>query len=222
MAKGSKAGNKNPNRSKKRKFCGNKYTSEHELGSTSTAAKKLENSDDTCFDVEVDPTCGYVILDFLSVFSMLSVYLKCKVCNGDIKFSKLGIKGLGFKLCLTCGCGQKSIDSCARIGNGFEINRRIVFVMRLIGVGLAGINKFCGLMELGSGINSTSYYKILGHISTAVNTVFNLVTKKAISEEKEKQKKKGLPEDVLSVSGDGSCTRSVKADLRRLNKDRVT
>ena len=76
--------------------------------------------------------------------------------------------------------------------------------MRLIGVGLSGINKFCGLMELGKGIHITAYYDILNHITTAVNSVFDVVTRKAVTEEQEKQRRKGLPKDVLTVSGDGS------------------
>ena len=32
------------------------------------------------------------------------------------------------------------------IGKAYEINRRIVFTMRLLGVGYEGIRKFCGFM----------------------------------------------------------------------------
>ncbi|CAH2105036.1 unnamed protein product [Euphydryas editha] len=56
--------------------------------------------------------------------------------------------------------------------------------MRLIGVGLSGINKFCGLMELGTGISSSIYYKIIDSISIAVKSVFDVVMLKAVREEK--------------------------------------
>ena len=80
-----KSTRKHPNRSKKRKFCGNRFTSEQNpTESTSKAAEKLQNSDDSCFDVEVDPMSKYVIINFLSVFSMLSAFLMCKNCLGDI------------------------------------------------------------------------------------------------------------------------------------------
>lgn len=90
------------------------------------------------------------------------------------------------------------------IGTGYEVNRRFVFVMRLIGVGIHGIKLFCGLMDLGHGLNSNAFYKILEHISTAVKSVFDLVTRKAVDEEKRLNTEAGNTEDILSVSGDGS------------------
>ena len=59
-------------------------------------------------------------------------------------------------------------------------------------------------MELSKGIHITAYYDILNNITTAVNSVFDVVTRKAVTEEQEKQRSKGLPKDVLTVSGDGS------------------
>lgn len=61
-------------------------------------------------------------------------------------------------------------------------------------------------MELGRGLHKTAYYDILSHITTAVNNVFDAVARKAVTEEQEKQrsKGKGLPVDVLTVSGNGS------------------
>ena len=53
-------------------------------------------------------------------------------------------------------------------------------------------------MELGKGIHTTAYYDILNHITTAVNSVFDVVTRKAVTEEQEKQQSKGLPKDVLT------------------------
>ena len=59
-------------------------------------------------------------------------------------------------------------------------------------------------MELGKGIPITAYYDILNHITTAVISVFDVVTRKAVTEEQEKQQSKGLLKDMLTVSGDGS------------------
>lgn len=192
-------------KSKKRKFHGVlPHQSEADTSHASASAAKLKKSDDTSFDVHIDPTAGYSIIQFLLVFSALQQYVKCKVCNKDVSFTKYGQRGLGFKICVTCDCEEKYINSCPLISTGYEINRRLVYVMRLIGVGFSGINTFCGLMELGHGINSTVYYQILNSIAIAVQSVFDIVTSKSVKEEKLLNAQHGEPEDVLTVSGDGS------------------
>ena len=85
----------------------------------------------------------------------------------------------------------------------FEINRRLVFAMRMIGVGLRGIQTFCGLMDLSSMFSSALYYDIVDHIRVAVNIVTDLVFKKAVKEEVEMNFKKRRTAG-LTVSGDGS------------------
>ncbi|CAH2088980.1 unnamed protein product [Euphydryas editha] len=98
--------------------------------------------------------------------------------------------------------------------------------MRLIGVGLSGINKFCGLMELGTGISSSIYYKIIDSISIAVKSVFDVVMLKAVREEKLLNAQHGEPEDILTVSGDDQVTakhaRKRKELRKRLNMQRGT
>ena len=79
---------------------------------------------------------------------------------------------------LRCKCEDKFIESYTMINNGFEINRRLVFVFRLLGVGLHGQNLFCELLELGTGLNRTSYYRIISTIKIAVKTVFDIVRAK--------------------------------------------
>lgn len=190
---------------KKRRFQG-KLPQEYEknAGNTSASAQKLKKSKNTTFDVPVDQTAGYSIIQFFMVFTALQQILKCKVCDKDVSFSKYGQRGLGFKILVTCDCGEKYIDSCPLISTGYEINRRLVYVMRLIGVGLSSINTFCGLMELGSGLSSSTYYHIIDTISIAVQSVFDLAMRKAVNEEKLLNAARGEPEDVLTVSGDGS------------------
>ena len=170
---------------------------------TSASAIKLKESKDDSFDVRVKKDAGYSIIQFFFVFSLLEQYLSCKVCKGDVSFSKFGQKGFGFKIHLECKCGEKLIESCSMINNGFEINRRLVFVFRLLGVGLQGLNLFCGLLEMGPGLNKVAYYSIVETIKTAVKAVFDVVRRKAIDEEKKLNAEAGNGED-LTVSGDGS------------------
>lgn len=64
------------------------------------------------------------------------------------------------------------------------------------------MNLFCGLMELSGGFNITVFYEILENIKLAVKSVFGLVQRKAIDEEKNLNAKKKFGEN-LPVSGDG-------------------
>jgi len=138
------------------------------------------------------------------IFGYLQSLLKCKKCDKDIAFSKYGERGLGFKLCVTCECGSTYIDSSPHIGHAYEINRRFVFAMRLIGVGIHGINLFCGFMDLCNRFNNNTYYKIVNNVHIGVKTVYDIVRKKAAKEEIELNKEAGSPEKELTVSGDGS------------------
>ena len=115
---------------------------------TSASAKKLKM--DEYQDVTVDSSFGYRILNFISVFSAIGDYVMCKDCDSNVEFSESNIRGLGFKVEIKCSsCPSKLINSCPITDNhAYEINKRLVFVMRILGIGAAGIRKFCGLMDL--------------------------------------------------------------------------
>ncbi|KAL7295345.1 hypothetical protein TKK_0011375 [Trichogramma kaykai] len=124
--KGSRKNRAQGSVTKKRKFHGNQYMDEINSGT-----------------VHSDLTSSYCVLNFTLVFSALQSYKKCKTCDGNLSFSSYGRRGLGFKVCVSCdNCDDRYVDSCSMIGTSYEINRRLVFVMRLIGVGIHGINCF--------------------------------------------------------------------------------
>lgn len=72
------------------------------------------------------------------------------------------MREVGFKISTKCMCGTVLIDSGSFIHNGYEINRRLVFVMRLLGVAREGINIFCGIMDLGQGLSKKGYELVMG------------------------------------------------------------
>lgn len=191
-------------RPKKRGFYGNQNTSDSNIQSTSAAAKKLKEADPE-LDVTVHPSHAYMIIHW-ALFLTLQNKILCKDCGKDLEFGKSDQKGLGFQLDVICDCEKKlSIPSSPRIGRGYEINRRIVYVMRIVGLGFYGLLNFCGLMDISvSAFSSSGFYKCVDHIHIASKAVTEIVFKKAAKEEQEKNKEKGLPEDKLSVSGDGS------------------
>ena len=76
--------------------------------------------------------------------------------------------------------------------------------MRLLGIAREGINIFSGLMDLGQGLSRSCYDDIVKHLHEAAKTVFDILCKKAVEEEKEKNEENGRPASSLKVSGDGS------------------
>jgi len=72
----------------------------------------------------------------------------------------------------------------------YEINWRIVFAMRLLGIGLQEINLFCGLMDIGKRLNHWIYYNCLKNLYTAAQAVYILSTKTSLDEKKEFSKRK--------------------------------
>ncbi|TGZ48985.1 Uncharacterized protein DBV15_12879 [Temnothorax longispinosus] len=88
--------------------------------------------------------------------------VKCKECGGNITFSESSIRGLGFKLVVNCvNCEPRYILSCPLINTAYEVNRRITFAMRLLGIGYDGIKKFCGLMDLPKIFHKNVYYEVM-------------------------------------------------------------
>ncbi|XP_011148323.1 uncharacterized protein LOC105188508 [Harpegnathos saltator] len=189
-------------RHKKRKFQGNQFTFEHETSFTSTAAQKLKVNNNE--DIQINPNHGYRILEFYTVFSALSQLVICKKCKGQVNFSESGTHALGFKIRISCTCGMQYVSSCPLVDRAYEINRRIVLIMRLLGIGREGLNLFCGLMDMGQGIYISTYYATLKNIHTAALAMFNIFSKKAVNEEKEQNVENGKPADELTVSGNGS------------------
>jgi len=122
----------------------------------SASAKKLKGRDVT--DIEVDPTFGYNIINFVAVFAAISNVVVCKVCHSEVSFTESSKRGLGFKIVVSCkNCDKTEIPSCPYVKNAYEINRRIILAMRLLGVGLQGIRKFCAFMELPRPVYQSVY-----------------------------------------------------------------
>ena len=112
---------------------------------------------------------------------------------------------MGFNLCIKCKCNEfATINSCPKVRNAFEVNGCLTFVMRLLGVGLSGINIFCAMMDLGPGLSKSGYYSILDTIHIAVKSVAKVLFRKAAQEEKKENEQEGNIADEITVSGDGS------------------
>lgn len=109
-----------------------------------------------------------------------------------------------YKLLITCSYDHTEINSGPLINTRYEINRRIIFVMRLLDLGREILNLFAELMDIGKGISISTCDINMWHIHSVASSVFDSVYKKAVEEEKENNLKNGKPEAEFKVSGDGS------------------
>lgn len=100
--------------------------------------------------------------------------------------------------------GKKKINSCPKIDQAYDVNRRIVFVMRMLGIGQQGLNLFCGLMDMGTGFANVSFTSMLENVHIAASAVYDSVLSFAAKEEKDLNESAGNERNHLTVSGDGT------------------
>jgi len=151
---------------------------ESEEATTNASAKKLKKGKD-CEVRCVDSSFDYRILNFFAVFTAISACVKCKTC--DITFKEANIRGLGSKI---IQCEPTRISSCPQIDKAYEINRRFVFAMRLLGLGQSAMRKICGMMDLPKPVTQSTYDTIVRNIHTAVEAVSSILMKEAADEKK--------------------------------------
>lgn len=100
---------------------------------------------------------------------------------------------------------SKSIDS-----NAYEVNRRSVYAMRSIGVGLSGLKKFCGVMNMSPPVTAGTYNIINKHILDAVKNAAKDSMELAVQEEvlqTEIIEGPTKPKGDICISGDGTWMR---------------
>ena len=179
----------------------NRFRAESASEGVSASAKKLKTSE---MDFDINYQFGYRIVNLIAVLSTISEHVKCKTCDSNISFCERSPRGLGFKIVISCPkCPEVVIPSCPVIRNAYEINRRIVLAMRLLGVGLNGIIKFCAFMELPRPIFQSFYDKVVHMISIATKAVRDKSMEAAAKEEK-KISEENEQLQGITVSGDGS------------------
>jgi len=183
----------------------NRYVQEQDAESVGTSSKKLRLSKDD-YEIPFDASFGYRMISFTSIFSVLSEVLVCCTCHKRVNFTEASKQGLGFKLVVSCDeCAPVYIDSCPKINNkAYEINQRMIFAMRLLGIGINGIRKFCAFMDLPHPVYQKSYKIIIDAIHESVQSICSMKT--AAKEEKKITMEKGENRGI-TVSGDGSWRR---------------
>lgn len=74
-----------------------------------------------------------------AVFKITFQDMNCTTCNGEMRFRRKAIRGLGFKIVvLYDSCSPTDVPSCPKIGSSYEINSRLTFAIRCLGYGESG------------------------------------------------------------------------------------
>jgi len=191
-------------RKKRRVGPENRFVAEKVTVNTSTSEQKLNTSFDDS-EVSIDPSVSYRVINFLSIFPKLGQVVNCKKCGGDVEFSETASRGLGFNLIMKCNtCVPTKIPSCPCIKNAFEVNRRLVFAMRMLGVSQTGAEKFCAFMDLPRPLFPKTYSELTEIVRNASEKVKYMSIKSAGDEEKQLTLENNADFVGLTVSGDGS------------------
>ena len=169
----------------------------------STSSKKIKLN--TTASVPEDIEKHYRVIDFLLVFSTISSLVKCAQCDGSVQFKSCKKEGIGFQIQVKCAnCDPRYIPSSEKNGNRYEINTRFAFTMRTLGLGLAGCNKFCGLMDIASSfVWQSSYLDVMKSICSNVKTTAEKFLLSAAHEENQKTRENS-ESDTLTVNN-GEC-----------------
>lgn len=191
-------------RPKKRRNVFNPKTAETEQSSFSASSKKFQQQEEIF--VPRDPSTEYRILNFITVFAAISEFVQCSVCKEKITFQTTAERGLGYKIILICDkCPNRFINSSPFIGHSYSINRRFLFVMRVLGLGLKGATKFCGLMDMPPFLCQRTYDLIVNNIHSSIKIVGEKLFQRACAEEKGlSSQEQGSANTELTVSGDGT------------------
>ncbi|GFT77769.1 uncharacterized protein TNCV_7891 [Trichonephila clavipes] len=93
----------------------------------------------------------------------------------------------------------KSSPEFESSNHDYEINTRITYSMRTLGVGLRGIKTFCSVMDLQPPVSQKSYDRVLNNIKSASSIVVVASMNKAAKEEIAASET-----NEICVSGDGT------------------
>lgn len=211
-------------RTKKRKFNGNRYIkTNHEVVYNSTSGKKLKlssgishqarpnNSTKTAAEYNkcTKNPVGYRFIDVELLGVGLRNSLNCKFCGGDVFLIETNVRGLGSKLVIQCEqCEPSNIGefytskTIPKTNQAYEVNRRAVYAMRTVGVGLTGLKRFCGVMNMLPPVGPTTYRLINSQIARATKMAGTESMKQAVFEEVRATNTDSNTD--ITVSGDGT------------------
>ncbi|GFX15046.1 uncharacterized protein TNCV_4898141 [Trichonephila clavipes] len=195
-------------RRKQKRFHANQYTRKvsHTLAvdCISASAKKL--CKENYLDKEVrnsNQSNGYRMINIDILLSELSKYLICPNCNTKVVLKEKILYGLVSEFYVECySCSSLTTFKSSSViasSKDYEINTRITYAMRTVGLGFCGIKNFCTAIDLPSPVSQKSYERIMRKINLASREVADDSMKNAAKEEVS-----ASGSNKICVSGDGT------------------
>ncbi|GFS79081.1 uncharacterized protein TNCV_4408101 [Trichonephila clavipes] len=136
------------------------------------------------------------------LLSELSKYLICPNCNTKANLKEKILYGLVSEFYVECNsCSTLTTFKSSSViasSKDYEVNTRITYAMRTVGLGFCGIKNFCTAMDLLPPVSQKSYERILRKINLASREVADDSMKNAAKEVSASGSKE------ICVSGDGT------------------
>ncbi|GFW16319.1 uncharacterized protein TNCV_4264841 [Trichonephila clavipes] len=194
-------------RRKRKRFHANQYTRNVSdtlaVDCISASAKKL--CKENYLDKEVrnsNQSNGYRMINIDILLSELSKYLICPNCNTKVVLKEKILYGLVSEFYVECySCSTLTTFKSSSViasSKDYEVNTRITYAMRTVGLGFCGIKNFCTAMDLPSPVSQKSYERIMRKINLASREVADDSMKNAAKEEVS-----ASGSNEICVSGDG-------------------
>ncbi|GFV94922.1 uncharacterized protein TNCV_1029201 [Trichonephila clavipes] len=194
-------------RRKRKRFHAYQYTRKVsdtlDVDCISASAKKL--CKENYLDKEVknsNQSNGYRMINIGILLSGLSKYLICPNCNTKAVLKEKILYGLVSDFYVECySCSTLTTFKSSSViasSKDYEVNTRITYAMRTVGLGFCGIKNFCTAMDFPPPVSQKSYERILRKINSASREVADDSMKNAAKEVS------ASGSNEICVSGDGT------------------
>lgn len=198
-------------RRRKRRFQGNQHTKNEVIDvdtnvfDASPSAKKIRLECPMEEKVDVSHQYnGYRLINIDILTTELSNFLICFNCKSKAVLKEKTVYGLASEFYVECkSCSIissfKSSPTLESSVHNYEVNHRVIYAMRTVGLGLCGLRNFCAAMDLPPPVSQNSYDKAVQKIQLATLEEASESMKKAVNEEIS-----ATGNNEICVSGDGT------------------
>ena len=155
---------------------------------------------------------GYRLID-LNILSQIFNVLSCPTCeSGSLELHEDSNKKHGLSnLFLKCSkCEYRSdFFTSSQVGRSFEVNKRIVYSTRSLGLGYTGIEKFNALMNMPPPMTKNNYESISNKLSSVAKEVAEETINDAVQDLWNKNLENSTDDTILDTgaSCDGTWQR---------------
>ena len=150
---------------------------------------------------------GTRLLDFSCLQAILDTACTCKQCGcGKLVVYETQRYGLASSVSVVCqNCDvQTSFSLVEKTGRFYDCNRRSILAARMLGSGHAGLQKFCGIMNLPPPVRLSAFQSHQRALCHAAQTVASKSMCEAAAEVRALNLSRGEPENATAVTFDGT------------------